>query len=60
MDKVANIRASITPSLVQCEDNPGCREVLLDSFLPVSEHDICEIVQQLKRLSCFNDVTWFL
>lgn len=44
MDKVANIRASITSPLVQCEDNPGCREVLLDSFLPVSEHDICEIV----------------
>ncbi len=56
MDKVANIRASISPPLVQCEDNPACREVLLDSFSPLSEQDICEIVQQLKPSSCFNDV----
>lgn len=56
MDKVANIRASIAPPLVQCEDNPGSREVLLNSFSPLSEQDICEIVQQLKPSSCFNDV----
>lgn len=56
MDKVSNIKALITPPLVQSEDNPGYREVLLDSFLPVSEHDICEIVQKLKPSCCFNDV----
>lgn len=56
VDEVVNIRASISPRVVQCEKNSLCRKVLLDSFSAVSEQDIFEIVQQLKPSSCLNDV----